>query len=427
MHQGIVSFKLARKFKEGLSSAMLDIVFYHQESAKYMLGINTRQEYDAAVDRVINSNYIGLFLSIERSYSQLFNEEGLTADKVTNFYQQMEEVGNHPDADDNIIIHARAQILEMESEVINNTLIKNISVRKSMPWITPHLQQAWASWQETAAKYLPRAEALLKQAHGGHHYFAYNIITLTIVKAHYCNTFTQLYMMNFDEQQLVVNIKFTEKQVTDILENCKVLDEVIGVYKQLDSNENVIVASALKYELLHFIGYEEEASKVAASMEELIDTYDLKDLHRRFRFMMNHGTKHELFLQQLIDTFKRKEAAIKERDEIIEALRELDTQDKAVTVPIGPSYTISLTPLGNFRYPKIQFDLAMDILKVTDPIRKQVLNMSQMVMPILNAFQQPIDTEGPDIGFEPPTIDGYRNLLRIRKAFSEQKFVHLPN
>jgi hypothetical protein len=69
----------------------------------------------------------------------------------------------------------------------------------------------------------------------------------------------------------------------------------------------------------------------------------------------------------------------------------------------------------------------MDILKVTDPIRKQVLNMSQMVMPILNAFQQPIDTEGPDIGFEPPTIDGYRNLLRIRKAFSEQKFVHLPN
>ena len=109
--------------------------------------------------------------------------------------------------------------------------------------------------------------------------------------------------------------------VNNMLENCSVLDGVIDVYSKLNSNENIIVALSLKYELLHFIGYKDQAAQVADQIETLIDTYDLKDLQRRFKYLINGGRKHEQFLHFLIETFKRTQDAKRERDEIIEALR----------------------------------------------------------------------------------------------------------
>jgi hypothetical protein len=339
----------------------------------------------------------------------------------------MQEIAENPEADENIILHARAQILAMESEVLNDSLIRNISTMKSMPWAFTELQKEMKSWQEMAELFGPRAESLRQQALTSQHYFAYNIITLTLVKNNYATLYTHLYMFNFDEQQLAVNIKLTEEMVTNMLENCGVVNGVIEVYEKLNSNENVIVALSQKFELLHFIGYKDQAAQVAEQMETLIETYDLKDLQRRFKYLINGGTKHEQFLQFLIDTFKRTQEAKKERDEIIEALRQLDAEETNGQPLPESNYQINLMPLGNFSFPKEKFDYVMDLLEVSPSIREQIHNMAEFVMPILNVFLRPITAEGPGNGLQSATIEGYQNLLRVRKALRDNQFARMPS
>lgn len=422
----IVSFKLAIKFKDSLAQEMLDMVNYHQEAAKYMLGINTRAEYDATVERIVHSTYIKLFLSIEQRYHQLFDEEGLTEKKVAGFYQSMQEICEHPEADENVILHARAQILEMESEVLNHLLVKNITANKNFPWAKDVLQVKFGEWQTTADLFGPRAESLRDQALAGKHYFAYNIITITMVKASYRNLFIQLYMINFDPDSSTINIRLTEEMMSAILANCEVLDGVIKNYAALDSNENVVVALSLKYELLHLIGYHEQAQEIAARMEELIGTYDLKDLGRRYRFMMDSGTKHELFLRSLIDANDLRKKAQAERDEIWKEIDELNAKEKAASTGPRPGPTIDVTPLGMFRYQKEQFDELMDILDVVPEVREQVRNVAEYgAVPIINVLERPVLREGPVPTTTFSTMEQCRDLLMVRKALYESKIIRL--
>ncbi|SHN26035.1 DUF4365 domain-containing protein [Mucilaginibacter sp. OK098] len=426
MHQAITCFKISLKFKEQLRDGLAEIARYHLEAAKYSLGINSREEYDAAMETMVNSSYIGLYVSIQKSFNELFDGHSLTQERVRGFYQKMNEIIAHPEADDNIGIHARAQILAMEAEVLNNALIRNLSVLRGTPWAADIVSRELAEWQKTADMYGPRAEELREFARGQGDFFAYNIITITVIKAYYSNLFTHEYIMNFDESAKVVNVIFTTEQIEKVIGYCTILDEVAAIYQTLDSTENLIVAHSLRYELLRLIGHDDQATEAGSTMETLIDTYDLKELRKKYEYLTNGGTRHEQFLNLLINTFQNEAEAKRELEKIIEELKSIDVTEKNFGPIPKANYQIDLFPIGYFTYPKEQFDLLMNIIDVVTDLRPHILRLSGKIIPILNLFHNPVTQEGRVDGNESANLESYRNILRVRREFKANKIVPFP-
>ncbi|MCW3109050.1 MAG: hypothetical protein JWQ09_3556, partial [Segetibacter sp.] len=313
-----------------------------------------------------------------------------------------------------------------EAEVLNNSLIRNLGLLKGTPWAAVVINEQLTQWQETADMYGPRAEELREYARSQGNFFAYNIITITVIKAYYSNLFTHEYIMNFDESSKAVNITFSPEQIEKVNNYCAILDEVAAIYQTLDSTENLIVAHALRYELLRLIGRDEQAMAVASEVETLIDTYDLKELRRKYDYLTQGGTRHEQFLSLLINTFQNKEEAKREFEEIIEQLKAFDAaEENFEPIPKG-SYQIELFPIGLFSYPKDQFDVFMNILDVTIGLRPQILSMSGEMIPVVNILHRPIPTEGFVDGNESANLNGYRNMLRIRRELNTNKIVPFP-
>ncbi|WP_179414542.1 hypothetical protein HDF19_00680 [Mucilaginibacter sp. E4BP6] len=60
---------------------------------------------------------------------------------------------------------------------------------------------------------------------------------------------------------------------------------------------------------------------------------------------------------------------------------------------------------------------------MTKSKEKQIRFRDVQIIPILNIFHKPITQEGRADGNESANLDGYRNILRVRKEFKANKIM----
>ncbi len=423
MQQAAVSLKKAKNQAAQLNQDLKDLLLYTHEATKYALGITNYEEFNDNLKEIGESGYISLFHAIESRFRELYDGHGLTTDRIEKFYDQMNQIADHPKADSNIVLLARAQIIAMEADVLNSSLIKNISAYKMMPFTkSTELQEL----QSLIDRFGERAESLRNSALEEQNDFAYNVISINIIRAHYSNSYTFHYMMNFDEDKLAINTSIRDEDFQMVENHCKLLDLIIKKYRNYSSNENIVTALSLQYELFHYSGQMEKAHETSKTMLELIETYDLKEFERKYKILINGGTRHERFLEMLVNSFSKKDELKTEMDSILEEMKSIDkTEEQGKTISKN-HFKIHLLPIGIFSYPKTDFEIVMNILNAAPSVREQFQDMSMSCIPIVNILYNPIEREGPNGGNIGIGINGYRNALRIRKLFNEHGYLRIP-
>jgi hypothetical protein len=345
--------------------------------------------------------------------------------QYVKFVEQMNAILEAEDANVNIKLLVRCEMVLYEGSKINLDLVRELNKintfelliganRKLRQDIASNLIQRKMAWAE-------KARGIRDKVIKAKNYFVFYHVLLNETKVDYeFEAYTDL--INNGTNSVNTQAGERNENLNSMLKN---LNQTIQYFQHITYVENVCVALSIKYEILHYMKDMEAANTVLTELSGLIETYDLKELQRKFEALKNHGTTHEKiaqFKEQLAAESLEKQ---REHQYMVKEMEKMDNMDTQRKIVIENPDTIELYPIHHFQFSKKERKRVYEILDISEQAQvmfDRMLDVDQ-VIPIANIYHNPILQEGNADGMVfNNSIEAWRNIFRIRKAFFDNGF-----
>jgi Domain of unknown function (DUF4365) len=420
-------FKSAIKLKSELTQDLFEHLILFDATVRYSLGLISKNEHQDKLLSIGTSDHIKYYLKIDQEKELYLKSDDPDIDlKYEKFVREMEDILNSEDANDNIKLLVKCELVLFEGTKINMDYARDISRIKAYESIIgedrqiritqlKEILQRKFSWAE-------KAREIKEEAVNTKSYFVLFHVVVNETKVNYeFEVYTDL--VNFDKNPSVDSL--SEERIIMIDGVLKNLEQAINYFRQISHIENLCVGLSIKYEILHFKKDLEEAEKVLNELSQIIDNYELKDNQRKIESLRNKGTTHEklkaFFDEVSTQTLSRQD----EYDKMVKDMKLMDEQELKKKIAIKESDVIQLYPINHFQFPKSERETVYDILNVALEAREGFDYMLDQIkaIPVANIYNNPIVHEG--FGDDPilnNSIESWRNIYRIRKSFFEKGF-----
>lgn len=432
-----ISFlKTASKLKLELDEEMQMQLQYFDTVVKYSIGLIDDEEYNNKMLNLENSETVGLYIKIEKAklnYIESLNSNN-KEEKYDNFVKSIEEIINHPKANDGIILTAKCELILFQGYKNNENYVNGIANLNAIEEILkPDIQlriESARKFIDINTAWYQNVEKVIDEAIKSKNNFAiYTAITNEVKVFYQFNVYTS----NISIVKEIPDYPTPEKlDKTPIFEKMlKRIGLAANYFSLIGHTENTIAASSTMFEILHYINDTVNANRIMIELENLIDTYDLKGHKSRLELLKNGGTTHEVFKKWIDKILGDNEAKKKEYEEMRSEMVKMDEEENKIKYkPQAENFYIYLFPIGNFQFPQSQKESVYEILQInSESTRKTYDQMFKMgILAVANIHYSPIENEGyKDGNLADKGIENWRNIYKIRKAFYENKFYRLNN
>jgi len=398
---------LQRKINETLALQTSSV----SSGDKILIDANLNVNTDAEISRVILENPEG-------SYEQ--------------YLADIEDLIHDPKASKNIQLNARCELILIEGSKKNMSYVRDVAMLKAHEsMFGPDLNkrvEAVKTLIQSKELWYKNVQSIKEEALENKNYFVYYNAVVNEVKVSF-------------EFEVYINYVFLEDEIPGVPlperpDNKPRFDEMLekvnhayDYYKNIGHIENTVVTLSAKYELLHYLGDFNTANEVLAELEMLIETYEMKEIKRRFEFLKNKGTTHEKFKAWMDEIFSEADTQKAEIESLVEDMKSMDDKERTTKTKIENPMHIHLFPIGYFQFPKNEIEKVYQILKITEQTKASFNNLfNQKVIPVANIYHCTIKQEGFGNGkLDDNGIESWRNIYRIRKAFYDNKFFRNEN
>jgi hypothetical protein len=427
--------KSAKNLKSELDEELQKHLQYFDTTIDYSLGLIDYEEFNNRMQTLLNSETVGLYVKLEnakRDYVEsMANKEGENYEK---YVKEIEEIINHPKANDGLKLTAKCELILFQGFKNNSDYVSGIARLNAMEEFfgadMPARIESAKQFIETNSAWYKNVEETINEAAKSKNNFAYFTAFTNEVKVSYqFNVYTTTVFIVKDIPGQPKPERPDNKPMIERM--LKRIGLAANFFSQIGHIENTIAASSTFYEILHYTNDLEQANRILAELENLVERYDLKDHKERLERLKNGGTTHETFRKWFNGIFETANQKKKEHESMEKELREMDEEEKKIKdKPFQGNHQIHLFPIGYFQFPISAKEKVYEILQVNNPeTRKNFDEMFKIVIPVANIFYPEIEKEGfQDGNAANRDITNWKNIYRVRKAFYENKFYRFePN
>lgn len=286
----------AKKHSEEFDLQGQAIIAHTILSARYLLDMITKDEYDLEMKKINSLEQAGSFFQIEKAYEELSLNRTKPAVAIREFYDSMAKIIAN-EKSGVIRVVAYNKILDAESVILFHDLAMNFvyfigRVKE------PLQSRAYLEWLEIEKKFLERLDGIAKYADKCGHHIGVGNLTLTSIKWNYEKSFHHHYLACWKGRDFDMLQPVDEKMVEMLERQCSSLDQLSQLYKAMEYKENMISCMALKYEILHFSRNYEAVRETKEKIFEVINSFGFEGLKKQYEPLFNKGTAHEKFIEK---------------------------------------------------------------------------------------------------------------------------------
>ncbi|WP_433630433.1 hypothetical protein [Chryseobacterium cucumeris] len=205
----------------------------------------------------------------------------------------------------------------------------------------------------------------------------------------------------------------------DILRN---IEHTFLYFASIHHVENELFSLTILLEYYQNIENHDKIDEINTIFERYKAEYGNIDFSKKIDFTTHEGT----FVSEIIRIKNDIDARDREKEILRQEIIDIDKEEHAsVNINRHNKNTIYLFPMGYFLVPKDKSDVLFEILEIVDDsLKKQIIGMLEIAIPIINCYVDKITNEGPLRGeHEFLGLESYRKMRRIRKAMDENNFV----
>jgi hypothetical protein len=418
--------KTAIKQKAELTAELFEHLLLFDITVRFALGMISKEEYDSRLSNLANSPHIRYYILIQKEKELYLRSLDPDVDKrYENFLKTMEGILIAPDANENIKLLVRCELVLYEGSKINVDFARGISQVKAYESMIGFNQKLRSDMLheifERRDSWASKANELRKSALNSQNVFVFYHVLTNESKVNYeFDVYTDL--INFGEQaSFTVPTGPRLEQLDNILIG---LSHVEKYFESISHVDNLCVALSLQYEVFHYKGDLVAAEKIINKLSDIIETYEYKDLKQKFDSLKSGGTTHEKFAKFYNDLASQSNEKQKEYEDMVREMKGWDQLDRTRENQTIESEAIELFPIGHFQFAKEFRNDVFNILNISDDIKKSFVTMWDEVgvIPVANIYCNPIKEEGYADVANTNDISVWRNIYRIRKEFFERGF-----
>lgn len=419
-------FSTAKHLKSELSQELIDHMRFFEAKIKLSIGMLTTEQFQEIMSELERAEYLGLYIRLEQAKKE-FTEQMDGPGQREKLLAEMNSIANHPQADENIKLNVKSELLLLEGFRINMEYIQRVcrinafeielgpdaDLRRNsiIKFIADNAQ-----WNNEIKELQDKAKAYKNE-------IVHHNTLLIEAKIRY------QFLAQAASIKIVTELPGSPQlEMPDNVEMCESLlgmvSKGVDYFNKIGHVENCIAAMSLVYEISHFIERFDNADRCLVTIEKLVESYDLADQRSKVEYLKNGGTTHEQFkffmAESTKSTRKAHERYIKQRAE----MEKMDDEEKQIEDKPTKGYLqLHLFPIGYFQFPSTSKDKVYEILNVTENAIQQLDEVFKMVIPVVNILYDKVEEEGYREGNAAArNSKSWDNIYRIRKAFYENKF-----
>lgn len=418
--------KTALRLKVELTSELLEHLLLFDITVRFALGMISKEEYDSRLSALANSVHVRYYILIQKEKELYLRSSDPDVDKrYEEFIKAMEDILNAPDANENIKLLVKCELILYEGSKINMDFARGISTVKAYESVIGFSRQLrndmLSEILQRRSAWALKANDMRKSALNSQNLFVFYHVLTNESKVNYeFDVYTDL--INFGDQ---ANFTSPNGARLEQLDNILIsLGHIERYFESISHIDNSCVALSLQYEVLHFKGDLVAAEKIISKLSEIIETYDYKDFKKKFDLLKSGGTTHEKFAKFYNDIASQSSQKQDEYESMVREMKEWDESDRSRNNSIPDSDAIELFPIGHFQFPnKFRKDV-FHVLNIAEHVQDSFVTMWDeiKVIPIANIYCNPIKEEGYADVVSTNDIAVWRNIYRIRKEFFERGF-----
>lgn len=418
--------KTAIKLKTELTPELLEHLLLFEITVRFALGMVSKVEYDSRLANLATSTHIKYYILIQKE-KELYLESGdPDIDKrYEDFFKVMNSILKSPDANENIKLLVRCELVLYKGSKINMDFARKISQVKAYESVIGFNEKLRSDLLneifERRSSWVSMANDLRKSALSSQNVFVFYHVLTNESKVNY-EFDVYMDLINFNDQANFTSpIGPRLEQLNNILVG---LEQVEKYFEGISHIDNLCVALSLQYEVLHYKHDFVNAEKVMNKLADIIETYEYKDLKKKFDSLRSGGTTHEKltrFYNNIASQAIEKQA---EYERLVREMKAWDQMDRTRENSTVESDAIELFPIGHFQFARKFRSDVFRILNISDQVQQSFVAMWDEVgaIPVANVYCNPIDQEGYADVVNTNDIVVWRNIYRIRKAFFERGF-----
>jgi hypothetical protein len=416
-YQSLEHFKKADKNLSGLHSEVQHMIRYYTLHAKLTLGMIDKEKCASYLDQLMDSEYLGLYLKMQKAYENYFLGEL----SETSFKNVINLVLADSRCDESMRLIAESYMLSADGDRLNDQLLDNLL--KYRHWQETQLgdPEQFRLRTEQIDNYNDRIAELQNKAKEDKNLFTYHNVNLNSIRVNYIKTFYADVILGVDKKTLTFTSSLTNEEKERLIEQAQLVGRIAEVNEQISASENMISALSLQYELLHFLKDFDGANQVMKKMEVAILENDWHGLEEKIQKLKNGGTSHETFEEMVIKSLSKTNERNAEISRMEHEINQMNAEDSLVNMPRYESMiSLHIFPLGIFCFEETLLERVFEVLHVTMEGKTSIIRIIKFpAIPILNIFNDPIQREGPVGGFAMERPDSIMRLHRVRKNLKE--------
>jgi len=286
----------AKKHSKEFDSQGQAIIAHTILSARYLLDMITKEEYDLEMKKINSLEQAGSFFQIEKAFEELSSNGTKPALAIIKFYDSMTKIIEN-EKSGVIRVVAYNKIVDAESVILFHDLVMNFTyfigrVKE------PFQSRAYLEWQEQEKKFLQRLNGIAEYADKCGHHVGVGNLTLTSIKWNYEKAFHTHYLACWKGRTFDLLKPVNEKMMQMLEKHCGSLDQLAQIYEATEYLENMISCMVLKFEILHFSRNYQAAQQMKEKILEIINSYGFEGLKKEYEPIFRNGTAHEKFIEK---------------------------------------------------------------------------------------------------------------------------------
>lgn len=416
-YQSLEHFKKANKNLADLHSEVQHMMRYYTLHAKLTLGMIDKEKCASYLDQLMDSEYLGLYLKMEKAYETYYLGEL----SETSFKNALDLILADPRCDESMRLIAESYMLSAEGDRLNDQLLDNLL--KYRHWQETQLgdPEQFRLRTEQINSYNDRLAELQNKAKKDKNLFTYHNVNLNSIRVNYIKTYYADIILGVDKKTLTYTSALTNEENERLTEQAQLVGRIAEVNEQISASENMISALSLQYELLHFLKDFDSANQVMKKMEVAILENDWHGLETKVQTLKNGGTPHEIFTEMVMKSLSKTKARDAEISQMKHEINQMNAEDSLINMPkYENKITLQVFPLGIFCFEETFLERVFDMLNITIEGKADIIRMLKFpAMPIVNIYNDPIQREGPVGGFGMERPDSIMRLHRVRKGLKE--------
>ncbi len=352
-HQGklfkaLELLKLAHNEIDSLHTEDRSMLSYTLVQAKYLLGLMSELEFKKQKVEIVTNKNAGTFLQLENLHNQFINSKGNEqGERIKKFHEgAMKIVDKHPEFHDMRVV-AHAKILNVEATLLLHELAKNSLLTMGRK-VDAFRDLLIADWLKFDDQFLSQLQALYGYALKHRNFLSLSNLIMEKIEWEFAKVYHFHAFSNWNKVQLIIDPEVAPEDRELLLKLLVDLDKVVETYDRLQHRENHFNCLRCKYEILDFLGQTENADECAKVMKDLIATYEMNALRKRYEQMLKGGMKHRTFVADLAQRKAAIDCMVKNSD-IYEHLYSDITTEMIKHLDRKPEW--SLTELLTLTYP----------------------------------------------------------------------------